>query len=189
MSNDLTNGIIAGASVGNVVVYFLLWRQTKALFLEAHQPALSVGITACWYDAQTETFNGQIEIANRGAVAANNVNFRIRFGAVGFNFTRDIGPIVIQPQTLLTWPMTCGMKHDTYRVTDSEGNRLWAVAEGTYRGTAKTFGYSEHHEYYHVLNRFVPKWSTVQPAQVSFLAATAASAKRLRLAFRRFMAR
>lgn len=138
-----------------------------------------------------ESFKGQIEIANRGPVAAHNVDFRIRFGTVGFDFTKDIGPIVIQPQALLTWPISCHMKHDAYRVADSDGNRLWAVAEGTYRGTAKTFGYNEHHEYYYVLNRFVPKWSSVnaQPAQVALFAAAAASAKRLRLALRRFIAR
>src|ERR1700737_4924506 len=60
MSSDLSNWIIAAATVGNFVVYFLLWHQTKALFLESRQPALSVAITTCSYDSQSETFSATL---------------------------------------------------------------------------------------------------------------------------------
>ncbi len=155
MSGDLSNWIIASATFGNFVAYFLLSRQTKALFLESNAPLLSVTLRNCEYSETDGGLRLRIVITNLGTVAANQVKLSVSFG--GSNDRKDIQNIAIPPKDKIPYTFVLRMTRERYATGQLEGNRFNAIIEGSYTGLAgKGYAYKARQDYDPQLRRFVP---------------------------------
>lgn len=163
--STVSNWIIAIAAVANVVVYYLLWRETlrqstatREMFLESHRPALAVSIKKCVYNALTnKTFTGQILIKNHGGSAAREVTLDLQFNTIGFARIVKLGPVSVQPQDKLMMTFDFPMELQTHILAQTDGNRLCARVDGSFRGMSGVEArYSELQRYEPALRRFTP---------------------------------
>jgi hypothetical protein len=172
MCDLIPTWIIALAGVGNLFVYWKLWREsqkqnaatresldlTRSAFLESHKPVLSVAVEHCQYFGdQAQEFDGEIVIDNCGTASAVEVDIWLRFNASGFEASWNITRIAIHPQIPYRASFAFPMKLEVHKMAHTEGNRIGTRADGSYKGVdGRVYSYSELQHYDTNLKRFVP---------------------------------
>jgi hypothetical protein len=172
MSDSIATWIIAFAGLGNLFVYWKLWREsqkqnavtresldlTRSAFLESHKPVLSVSVEKCeYFGDQAQEFDGEIVIDNCGTASAVEVNIWLRFNATGFEASRNIAGMAIHPRVPYRASFAFPMKLEVHKVAHTEGNHIGMRADGSYKGIdGRIYPYSELQHYDTNLKRFVP---------------------------------
>jgi len=169
----MSNWIIAAATVINVIVYFLLWREsrrqnavtraslelTRNAFLESLKPVLSVSVERCeYFGDKVQEFSGEIVIDNCGGATAVEVNIWLRFNAGTLpEAAENIASIAIHPHIPYRASFTFPMGPQVLKLAHSKGNPLGMRADGSYKGIdGRIYTYSELRYYDTKLHRFVP---------------------------------